>query len=152
MPVIGTLAASLDKADKGVPGALPVGGPDSGASAIGEIARISFGASCVVARRAAGRWGSCTTVDSSVSLSSKVPMPLSLNAAEFLAAFAGRSCDSAAVDTAAESFRVVLSLLIWRGGDAIVCCSQQRYPYLSVKLCRGVGFKTHLAFDGRCSL
>jgi len=80
-------------------------------------------------------------------------MPLSLNAGEFLAAFAGRSCDSAAVDAAAESFRVVLSLLIWRGGgDAIVCCSQQRYSYLSVKICRGVGIKTHLAFAGRCSL
>ena len=118
MPVIGTLEVSLDKGDKGVSGALPVVGPDSRPSAIGEIARVSFRTSCVVARRTAGRWGSCVSGDS-VSLSSKVPIPLSLDDAELLAAFAGRACESGALDVANESFLVLLSALVWRGGDAM---------------------------------
>jgi hypothetical protein len=73
-----------------------------------------------------------------VSLSSKAHMPLSLGAAEFLAAFAGRSCESAAVDAAKESFLVVLSLLVWRGGDAVVKSSQQRYSYMRAKSCPSV--------------
>jgi hypothetical protein len=48
-----------------------------------------------------------------------VPIPLSLDDAEFLAAFAGRSCASGALVVARESFFVVLSVLVWRGGDAM---------------------------------
>lgn len=99
MPVIGTLEVSLDKGDKGVSGALQVAGPDSCPSATGEIVRSSIRVPCVVARRVAGRWGRCTSA-SSASLSSKVPVPLSLDGAELLAAFAGRACESGALDVA----------------------------------------------------
>jgi hypothetical protein len=48
-----------------------------------------------------------------------VPIPLSLEDAELLAAFAGRSCESGAFDVARDSFLVLLSVLVWRGGDAM---------------------------------
>lgn len=159
MPVIGTLELSLDKGDKGVSGALPVVGPDSRSSAIGEIARLSFRTSCVVARRAAGRWGSCTSVDSA-SLSSKVPIPLSLDDAELFAAFAGRSCESGALAVARESFLVLLSLVVWRGGEAMyVVVSSDTYfsrrcPIRAVhqytpRFCRSMLTLTFVSSNGR---
>ena len=159
MPVIGTLEVSLDKGDKGVSGALPVVGPDSRPSAIGEIARVSFRTSCVVARRAAGRWGSCVSGDS-VSFSSKVPIPLSLDDAELLAAFAGRACESEALDVARESFLVLLSLVVWRGGDAITkivssgTCTSAPGPVRRVhqhapRFCRSMFTLTFVSSNGR---
>jgi hypothetical protein len=46
-------------------------------------------------------------------------MPLSLCDFELLAALAGRSCESVSADAARESFLEFLSLVVWRGGDAM---------------------------------
>jgi hypothetical protein len=80
-------------------------------------------------------------------------MPLSLCDVELLAALAGRSCDSETADAARESFLEFLSLVVWRGGDAMCVVSIDIHIWArTISKIKMTPVSTHPAFAGRCSL
>jgi hypothetical protein len=80
-------------------------------------------------------------------------MPLSLCGFELLAALAGRSSGSGAADAARESFLEFLSLIVWRGGDAMCVVSSDIHIWAkTISRIILTAVNTHPAFAGRCSL
>ena len=114
--VIGTLAEPLDK---GVAGALPVDGPGSWPSSIGEITRCSSGTSWVVARRGAGLCGNCSSAVS-VSSSLKLPIPLSLEDRKALKVFDWLADDIGSATAAGNSLLGLASNENCLGGEAVL--------------------------------